>query len=251
MSESNEWDPDAYDDHAFVHEYGGSLVDLLDPEPDERVLDVGCGTGELTAEIADRAGTTVGVDSSESMIAEARERHAAPTFRCADARTVSADEPFDAVFSNAAFHWIDDQDALLTALREALAPGGRLVAEFGGKGNVGAVTGALQSALAARGHDAAHPWYFPSVGEYAPLLAEHGFEVRLARLFDRPTELDGGEDGLRNLYEMFYDPLLGDLDEETRAGVVAEAEDALRDNHFEDGTWTADYRRLRVVAVRV
>ncbi|WEL20522.1 methyltransferase domain-containing protein [Halorhabdus sp. BNX81] len=250
MSDGNDWDPAAYEDHAFVYEYGESLLSLLDPQPGERILDIGCGTGELTAEIAASEPEVVGIDSSAEMIDAARDRHSEPTFRVADATAFDPDESFDAVFSNAAFHWIDDQDALLSTIADALVPGGRLVAEFGGRGNVAAINGALQSALRERGYDAELPWYFASIDEYAPRLSDHGFEVRLARLFDRPTELEGGENGLRQLYDMFCDDLLDHLDDETRAAVISDAEDALREEYFDGETWTADYRRLRIVAVK-
>jgi len=197
---------------------------------------VGCGTGELTAEIADAGANVVGIDNAAEMIDAARERHPEPVFRVVDATDFEAQEPFDAVFSNAAFHWIDDQDTLLSTIADALVPSGRLVAEFGGRGNVAAINGALRAALRDRGYAAELPWYFASIGEYAPRLEAHGFEVRLARLFDRPTELDGGEDGLRQLYAMFCDDLLGHLDDETRAAVISDAEDTLREDYFDGET---------------
>ncbi|AWB27792.1 class I SAM-dependent methyltransferase [Halococcoides cellulosivorans] len=244
-----DWDPDAYDDHSFVHEYGRSVVELLGPTAGEEILDLGCGTGELTAEI-DETATAHGIDADPSIIAAARERHDA-SFEVADATQWTPDRSYDAVFSNAAIHWIDDQDAVLETVADALGENGRFVAEFGGAGNVSAINGALVDALAARGYDVTLPWYFPTIGEYATRLEAHGFEVGLARHFDRPTPLEGGEEGLRNLYAMFCEDLLGDLDEETRAAVVGDAEDALREECFEDGTWIADYRRLRVLAVLV
>lgn len=167
----------------------------------------------------------------------------------ADATEWTPDRSYDAVFSNAAIHWIDDQDALLATVADALVPGGRFVAEFGGAGNVSAINGALLDALAARGHDVSTSWYFPTIGEYASRLESHGFEVRLARLFDRPTPLEGGEDGLADCYAMYYADLLGDLDEATRTAAIGDAADTLREEYFEDGTWIADYRRLCVLAV--
>ena len=161
-------------------------------------------------------------------------------------------DPFDAVFSNAALHWIpdEDQDALIESVRDALRPGGRFVAECGGHGNVAAVVDATRAELEARGHDTEHPWYFPTVGEYASRLEAHGFEVRYATLFDRPTELDDGEDGLAAWLSMFGDGLLAPLAPDEREDVVAAVEDRLRDDLFRDGSWYADYRRLRFVAVR-
>jgi len=253
---TNDWDADDYDGaHGFVHEHGASLVEWLDPEPGERVLDLGCGTGHLTAEIAEHVGPdgeAVGIDQSAEMVRAAREDHDRARFQRVDARTFAADGTFDAVFSNAALHWIPaaDHGGVLGTVADALAPGGRFVAEMGGTGNVEAITAATEAALRERGYDRDHPWYFPSVGEYAMRLERAGFEVRRAVLFDRPTDLDG-PDGLRNWLGMFGDSLLADLSDGEREAVVEGVEDRLRPELYdaERETWTADYRRLRFVAV--
>jgi|AntDeeMinimDraft_5_1070356.scaffolds.fasta_scaffold00110_16 SAM-dependent methyltransferase len=263
---TNRWDAGDYDgDHAFVHEMGASVVGLLDPEPGDRILDLGCGTGHLTAEIAAAVGDegdVVGVDQSAEMITEAREQYPGLAFERADVTEYDPGESFDAVFSNAALHWMTDQDAVVGRVADALRPrsgdersesaGGRFVAEMGGHGNVAAIVDATIQELAGRGYEASSPWYFPTVGEQASLLERHGFEVRLARLFDRPTELDGGLEGLRNWLGMFGDSLLAGPDESERREIVTAVEDRCRDALFdaESGTWTADYRRLRFEAVR-
>jgi trans-aconitate methyltransferase len=254
----NEWDPEAYDDDTgFVHEYGGSVVDLLEPQPGERVLDLGCGTGHLTADIAERvgeSGVAVGVDASAEMVDRARERYPDLRFTVADAREYAPDRPFDGVFSNAALHWIprEDQSAVAERVAALLDPGDRFVAELGGTGNVSAVVDATLAEVRERGSEAEHPWYFPTVGEHAAVLEAAGFEVRLARLFDRPTELEGGREGLANWLDVFGDSLFADLDEAETDAVVSAVEGRLRDDLFDadTGTWTADYRRLRFVAVR-
>ena len=246
----NEWDADAYDDgHSFVFEYGEGVVDLLEPERGERVLDLGCGTGHLTARIADAGATAVGLDASETMVTEARERYPECEFVHGDARAFTFDRPFDAVFSNAALHWIPEQDAVLDSVADVLRSGGRFVAELGGAGNVAAIVDAVRDEAASRGYDVESPWYFPSVGEYATKLESHGLETRYATLFDRPTDLDGGADGLAQWLGMFGDGLLSAVPDEERAAVVSAVEDRLRDGQFRNGTWVADYRRLRVVAV--
>ena len=252
----NRWNPDDYDaDHDYVTEYGASVVDLLDPKPGERVLDLGCGTGHLTAEIADAVGPSgevVGIDRSAEMVREARETYPDLSFQRADARSFHAREPFDAVFSNAALHWISemDQNRVLAGVADALDPGGRFVAEMGGTGNVHRIVTATLAELDERGYDATHPWYFPSVGEYAPRLETHGFEVRHVRLFDRPTELDGGAEGLADWLSMFGDSLFAEVPDDEREAVVAAVDDRLRPDLFDGETWTADYRRLRFLAVR-
>jgi len=252
---SNRWDAGHYDgEHAFVYEYGADLLGLLAPEPGERILDLGCGTGHLTAEIADAGAAVLGVDRSPSMVREARAAYPDIPFARADARSLPAEGAFDAAFSNAALHWIPeaDHDAVLSTVREALVPGGRFVAEMGGRGNVAALVDATVAELAARGYAIENPWYFPAVGEYTSRIESHGFEVTLARLFDRPTELEGGPDGLRNWLGMFGDSLLADVPEDERDDVLGAVEDWLREEMYdpETETWTADYRRLRFVAVR-
>ncbi len=165
-----------------------------------------------------------------------------------DARDFSFAEPFGAVFSNAALHWIPEQDTVLDSITNVLQPNGRFVAEFGGVGNVAAIVETVQDVAAERGYDVENPWYFPTVGEYTTKLEAHGFEVRYATLFDRPTELDGGPDGLASWLGMFDDsPLFAIPDEEQ--GIVSTVEGRLRNRRFRDGVWIADYRRLRIVAV--
>ncbi|MBV0925346.1 methyltransferase domain-containing protein [Halomicroarcula limicola] len=251
----NEWDPGDYDDgHGFVSEYGRDVLELLDPRPGERILDVGCGTGHLTAAIADSGADAVGIDASAEMIREARQTYPDLSFERADAREYEPNGEFDAVFSNAALHWIPggDHDAVLSTVADALGECGRFVAELGGRGNVRRIVDALDAELRERGERVVHPWYFPSVGEYASRVESHGFEVTAARLFDRPTELDGGADGLRNWIEIFGDDFFAGVDDSEREAVLDGVEGRLRDGLFdpETATWTADYRRLRFVAER-
>ena len=245
----NQWNTSTYDDaHSFVYEYGEDVVDLLDPQPDERVLDLGCGTGHLTNQIAESGATAVGLDQSAEMIESAREQYPDCEFIHGDARDFAVDEPFDAVFSNAALHWIPEQTAVLESVVEALQPDGRFVAELGGHGNIAAIVSATHAELTARGYETPMPWYFPTVGEYASRLESHGFEVQYATLFDRPTELDGA-DGLATWLAGFGDSLLADLSAADQQAVIEGVEDRLREEYFAEGSWTADYRRLRVVAV--
>lgn len=256
---ANDWDPDAYDgDTGFVHDYGGSVVDLLDPNPGERVLDLGCGTGHLTAEIGDAVGepgSVVGIDQSAKMVASARETYPDLAFAVADAREYESAEAFDAVFSNAALHWIPgaDQPAVAERVAGTLEPGGRFVAELGGVENVATIVDASVAELAERGYDVESPWYFPTAGEYAAVLEDAGFEVRLARLFDRPTELEGGAEGLSRWLDVFGDSLFAPLDDSETEDMVSSVEGRVRGELFDSdsGTWTADYRRLRFEVVLV
>lgn len=248
------WNSALYEgSHAFVWQYGESLLELLVPKAGERILDLGCGTGQLTEKIA-QSGTFVhGIDSSLSMISTARSNYPQLDFAVADARNFQVNEPLDAVFSNAVLHWIKEPDAVINCVAKALKPGGRFVAEFGGKGNVGAIVRALLSVLSEIGCEepqALNPWYFPSIGEYAGLLEKQGFDVGYAVLFDRPTPLEGGSAGMANWIKMFAGGFLSGLSDDVRSHVIRTVEEHLRSVLYRDGNWNADYRRIRIVAVK-
>ncbi len=243
------WDAARYQDqHSFVWRFGANLLELLNPQPGERILDIGCGTGQLTAEIARSGAVVTGLDKSPEMLAEARKNYPDLTFVAGDAASFRVSDPFDAVFSNAALHWVKDAEGAVKSIAQALRPGGRFVAEFGGKGNIAAVQTALRVVFGPAA-DERSPWYYPSIGEYAPLLERHGFEVRDASLFDRPTPLEG-EDGLACWLRMFGGAYLGELAPERADEVVHRLVEHLRPTLYRDGVWTVDYRRLRLVCVR-
>jgi trans-aconitate methyltransferase len=245
---SDSWDARLYEgEHSFVWKYGAALLPLLDPQPGEQILDLGCGTGQLTAEIAATGAGTLGIDSSPEMIGQARQNYPKLKFQLADACTFVSPEQFDAVFSNAALHWIPDARTVVRTIFRVLKPGGRFVAELGGKGNTGLVLAAL-AAVGAR--DPFATFYFPSVGEYASLLESEGFEVRFATLFDRPTELEDPVRGLEQWLEMFQQKALGAIPVDRRREAISQVEDRVRGELFYNGKWRVDYRRLRVVAIR-
>lgn len=248
----NDWNPALYDQkHAFIFEYGRGLLAVLAPQAGERILDLGCGTGHLTQAIAATGARVVGLDSSREMIEQARETYPGIEFLVADARAFSFPYQFDAVFSNAALHWIREAERVVEHIVAALRPGGRFVAEFGGKGNVARITGALQEAMRAiAGVEVESGWYFPSIGSYTALLEQHGLEVQSAILFDRPTKLEEGQRGLRNWLTMFCESMFADLPAAVKQNVIEHVEARLRPDLFKEGNWFADYRRLRIVAVK-
>jgi trans-aconitate 2-methyltransferase len=250
---SQQWNPNLYDDkHAFVWQYGAGVVQLLDPKRGERILDVGCGTGHLTKQIADAGADVFGVDASAEMIGEARRNFPALKFEVADATAMVFDQPFDAVFSNAALHWVKPPEAAVQRIHDAMRPGGRFVAEFGGKGNVQQTLSSAARAAREMGLDidrAMFMNYFPSISEYAGLLESYGFDVTFATLFDRPTKLDGDE-GLRAWLRMFRGEALKMIPVDQLEQFFVAAEKLARPTLFYDGAWHADYRRLRVVARR-
>ena len=254
MAEKAKWDAGLYDDkHSFVWKLAAGVLELLDAQSGERVLDLGCGTGHLTAKIAETGAQVVGVDRSPEMIRQAKEKYPSLRFEVMDAREISLDGTFDAVFSNATLHWIKEPERVIAGIRNALRPCGRFVAEFGGRGNTGELIKAVQRSWQKLGitGPAPHPWYYPSIPEYASLLEAHGFEVTHATLFDRPTPLDDGVRGLRNWLEMFGGSFVEGLPEATREGLLTEIERELRPKLFHDDHWVMDYRRLRIVAKRL
>lgn len=246
------WDVNLYEQkHAFVYEYGKGLVPILQPQPGELILDLGCGTGHLTHIIAESGAYVLGIDSSSSMIETAQSTYPELEFHVADARDFSFVTPFDAIFSNATLHWINEADQVVNCIAASLKPGGRFVAEFGGKGNVATITAAVQQSIRELLHeDVDFGWYFPTIGEYASLLEKHELDVRSALLFDRPTLLEDGEKGLRNWIQMFGERVLREVPDDMKQKILARTEEKTRDRLFTNGQWFADYIRLRIMAYK-
>lgn len=242
------WSADSYDRHArFVSDLAGDIMGWLAPQPGERILDLGCGDGVLTAELVARGADVIGVDASENFVAAARARGIDARLMDGEALTFSSE--FEAVFSNAALHWMTNANAVAAGMARALKPGGRLVAEFGGHGNVAAIVTAMRAVGLRRGGDVAlsHPWYFPAPRIYESLLAQHGFAVRRIALVPRPTLLATGMAEWLTLFRRPFFAQFGDA----AAEALAETVDLLRPQLCDaDGRWTADYVRLRVEAVK-
>lgn len=249
-----DWNLTLYNDkHSFVYEYGANLVSLLAPQKGERILDVGCGSGQLTDQIAQSGASAVGIDSSPQMIADAKIKFPGVDFFVLDAADFSFNESFDAVFSNATLHWVLNKEGAIASMYKALKQGGRLVAELGGKGNVQTIVNQLRQSLNQNGfkeNAEKEVWYFPSLGEYTTLLEKHGFRVKMALHFDRPTDLSDSEHGVEDWLEMFGSAFLEGLDTEEKNKIKTEVQKAIRDKIFHNGKWYADYKRLRIVAVK-
>jgi SAM-dependent methyltransferase len=249
MNPAQTWDPERYARNArFVSDLAGPVVELLDPRPGERILDLGCGDGVLTAKLAAMGCEMVGVDGSGPQIEAARKLGL--DARVMDGEKLAFEDEFDAVFSNAALHWMRNPEAVIAGVRRALRRNGRFVAELGGYGCVAKIKKALVEALKRRGLDGegAVPWYFPTVEEYSGLLKKHGFSVRYIALVPRPTPLPGDVTGW---LETFAESFLGRLPAAERPAYVAEVREALRPLLADaEGRWTADYVRLRFVAIK-
>lgn len=250
---NNNWNTALYEGkHGFVWKYGEDVIELLAPQPGEMILDLGCGTGQLTNKIADSGAKVIGIDRSEEMVFKAKQNYPQLKFMVADATDFQVEQPLDAVFSNATLHWVKQPEAALNCIQKALKPGGRFVAEFGGKGNVRQIVQALTETLINSGYSlpvAANPWYFPSIGEYTFLLEQYGLEVTYAHLFDRPTPLEAG-DGLANWLSMFAGSFLSGLSQEQEQRIVEQVATKLKPTLYSNGIWKVDYRRIRVIAIK-
>jgi SAM-dependent methyltransferase len=243
------WDPQAYGrEGAFVHKLAGGVVEWLNAQPGERILDLGCGDGQLTAQLAAMGAKVAGVDSSAAMVEAARSRGVAAEQGNAERLPFPASQ-FDAVFSNAALHWVRGQDEMMTEVRRVLRRGGRFVAEMGGHGNIAAIRVALMAVLARHGYadreDGVN--YYPAPDSYRGRLERHGFTVERIELIPRPTPL--GEGGMAGWLNTFRCGVLDALPKEIRQTVIDETcallIPALQD---EKGNWVADYVRLRFIA---
>ena len=230
----------------FVADLGRPVLDLLAPRPGERILDLGCGDGALTESIVAAGADVIGVDGSPDMVAAARARGL--DARVMDGQRLVFEAEFDVVFSNAALHWMPDADAVLAGVARALRPGGRFVGEMGGHLNVAAIATAIRAVLAARGHRPCFAWFFPSAEHYVARLEAHGFTVRSAVLFGRPTHLPTGMAGF---LATFAGPFLREVPPEDQPPILADIEAALAPSlRDEAGRWIGDYVRLRFEAVR-
>ncbi|WP_440895027.1 methyltransferase domain-containing protein [Amphibacillus sp. Q70] len=250
---TNTWNANLYDkNHSFVSKFGHSLIELLAPIKGEQILDVGCGTGDLAHEIYKLGGSIVGIDQSENMIQQAQHKYPHISFAVQDILKLEYNNAFDAVFSNAMLHWVKQPKQALHCIYNSLKPGGRFVAELGGKGNVQTITNEIIDQSEKSGityTPEQFPWYFPSIGEYTSLMEEVGFHVIFAYQFDRPTPLEGS-DGLRNWIEMFAANIFANQLKAVKERVITNVEHNLRDHLCKDNQWIADYKRLRVIGIR-
>lgn len=243
------WDPAAYASHgSFVPALGGAVLDLLAPKTGERILDLGCGDGVLTEKLVAAGASVVGVDADKAMIASAVEKGL--DARVMDGRHLSFDAEFDAVFSNAALHWMPPAGMVASGVFRALKAGGRFVGEFGGHGNIAAIRTAVRAALTQRGYSvpAQDDNYYPTAEEYRAVLETAGFAVVSADIIPRPTPLPSGMAAWLQTFRSGFIESAG-VPESERAQVIEDARAMLRPILADEaGNWTADYVRLRFAA---
>jgi trans-aconitate methyltransferase len=245
------WDANLYDNsHRFVSMYGESLIDLLAPKKDEHILDVGCGTGDLAKTLSEAGCSVIGIDKSANMIEYAKSKYPHIPFYIKDVLELDEFNVFDAVFSNATLHWVKQPKDALQAIWQSLKINGRFVAEFGGAGNVELILNERRRQLERLEIEFQSPWYYPSIGQYASLMEEVGFRVTLAVHYDRPTLLNG-EEGLRNWIDMFAASIFESVPYEMKDDVISRIENNLQETMYKDGNWFADYKRIRVIGLKM
>ncbi|MGE0178602.1 MAG: trans-aconitate 2-methyltransferase [Sphingomonas sp.] len=236
---------------AFVPALGDAALALLNPQPGELILDLGCGDGVLTERIGTAGARAIGIDSSEAMVEAARARGVDAFVGDAEtldpARETARFGRFDAIFSNAALHWMTAVDAVAASAFAMLREGGRFVGEMGGAGNIATIRAALRAELEARGYKmpAEDPAWYPDPDSFAKVYCGAGFAELRAELIERPTPLPAG---IAGWVGTFRSGLLDSLmvpefeRDDLAAAVEARVEDKLRQS---DGSWRADYVRLR------
>jgi trans-aconitate methyltransferase len=248
MQQTTSWNPDSYSKNArFVSELGEPLLKLLEPKPREHILDLGCGDGALTAEILAAGAVVIGVDSSLAQVQAACQRGLNALVM--NGQQMGFKHGFDAVFSNAALHWMKPPERVIEGVSNLLRPSGRFVGEFGGKGNVQTIRAALHAGLRKRDIDpwVVDPWYYPSPEEYTALLHKYGFAVEYIELIPRPTQLPGD---IVDWLGIFAQPFTNSLHQSERGNFLREIRNGVEPTlRKSDGTWFADYVRLRFKAV--
>jgi trans-aconitate methyltransferase len=247
------WNAKLYDDkHSFVFKYGEDLVHLLSPKSGERILDLGCGTGYLTNLIAESGAEVIGIDKSVEMIEKAKAEYSNIDFKILSATDFHFDKKFDAIFSNAVLHWVLEKEKVINCMYENLKLNGRLVIEMGGKNNVQSIMDAIKKYLSKYTtiDTSFNIWYYPSLSEYTSLLEAKGFRVTYASHYDRETELKDAANGIKDWIKMFGSSFLKNIDKTSAEKMLNEIQESLRPTNFRDGKWYADYKRLRVVAIK-
>ena len=243
-----EWHAESYErDTGFVSDYGEAVIEWLNPQLGESILDLGCGDGRLTEKIVDRGANVIGFDASENFIEAAKRRGL--NVQLGDGHALPFDQAFEAVFSNAALHWMLEPHEVLKGVHRALKPNGRFVGEFGGFGNAAAVITAMRAVGTLRGGNAdlVAPWYFPTVEQYTQMLQKHGFTVDRIISFYRPTPVPKGMRAwLEVMRAPFFDQF-GDQKETVYRQVTDALKPALQDHQ---GNWFVDYVRLRFSATK-
>lgn len=243
------WNSKLYDSkHDFVAEYGKGLLEFIPNDKNQKILDLGCGTGTLTKEIANSCQYVLGIDGSKEMIEQAKITYPELEFEVGDALKMSYEGQWDVVFSNAVFHWILDHDQLLSNIKSSLRGSGQLICEFGGYGNIGTIENGFKNVLNSIGYDYTSKFNFSTTEKFALLLEKNDFIADELYIYDRPTVLKDGEKGLYNWAKQFFASDLANFDKNEQEKILLELEKQVRNELWDGSNWIADYKRLRAIA---
>lgn len=246
LNSASKWSPSDYAKNAaFVPALGAPVLALLDPRPGERILDLGCGDGVLTEKIVAAGATVVGVDASADMIEAAKARGL--DAQVMDGQALTFDSAFDAVFSNAALHWMLEPQVVAHGVYRALRPGGRFVGEMGGEGNIATLRAGIRAELTERGYSlpAEDPQFYASVEAFTRIYEAAGFEAIDAHIIPRETDLPAGVKGWVLTFRAGWLDVAG-VPEDERPAIAEAVERRLEPKlRRSDGSWFADYVRLR------
>ncbi len=248
-----QWNAEDYQQNFnFVFNYGEDVLSLFDLPQGANILDLGCGNGHLTAQLKEKGYNALGMDDSADMLEIARKNHPDIEFLQGNAVDFKLTKSVDGIFSNAVFHWIDEnkQQQMLKNIAFNLVRGGKLVFEFGGYGCGRAVHAELKELFNRHGLKYVMPFYFPTIGMYAPLMENAGFKIEYAVLFDRFTPVKG-ENGIVDWIKMFDKKPFENVDPNTANTIMYEAQKNLTDKLFKNNTWNVDYVRIRMKAVKI
>ena len=248
MKVSQHWEKEKYEKNArFVSVYGEELIEWLNPQKDEYILDLGCGDGVLTKKITEYGCKVLGLDGSQKFVEAARKIGIEVVQ--GDAQNMKFENEFDAIFSNAALHWMIDAERVLESVSKALKKGGRFIVEMGGKGNIEKIENAIFEIAGKFGFKAKKIWFFPSEEDERVLLEKYGLKVKRMISFPRPTLLPTGIKGwLQTFSAPVFVNIPVELHEKLRDEITKKLENELEKN--EKGQIIADYVRLRFEAVK-
>lgn len=245
------WEAEKYHKgFSFVYEYGSDVIDLIEIKKGDSVLDIGCGSGVLTNKIRQMGANVIGIDSSKDMLLTAKKNYPHIDFQNIDATEINFKNKFDIVFSNAVFHWIKDQNKLINCISNSLKKGGHLICEFGGMGCGERVHNELKNSFEKRGHKYIMPFYFPTIGQYTPILEKYCLKTEFALLFDRPTYMEG-DNGLADWINMFVTQPFEKIDINEKDEIIKETSENLYPILHKDDGWYIDYVRIRLKAVKI
>jgi trans-aconitate methyltransferase len=249
MEEKMKWNSKLYDNkHDFVAEYGKGLLEFVPNDKTQKILDLGCGTGVLTAELAKLCDYVLGIDGSSDMVEKAKQAYPNLDFQVMNALEMPYTQKWDVVFSNAVFHWILNHDLLLQKIQQSLKPSGKLVCEFGAYGNIKTIEQGFGNVLQDIGVPFTSKFNFPTVDSFGFLLEKHGFSIEKIYDYDRPTPLKDGEKGLYNWAKQFFETDLERFSDVEQDLILKGLMDKVQVKLWNGTFWTADYRRLKVIA---